>query len=99
MAKNAAIRIALDLETTGLHADQDAILEVAAIKFQGHEVIDTLETFVSPNRSIPYRVQRLTGIKPELLVGAPLFEAIAKKLQQFLGDYPIVGHSIPFDAG
>jgi ATP-dependent DNA helicase DinG len=99
MAKKPAIRIALDLETTGLHADQDAILEVAAIKFQGHEVIDTLETFVSPNRSIPYRVQRLTGIKPELLVGAPLFETIAKKLQQFLGDYPIVGHSIPFDAG
>lgn len=99
MAKKAAIRVALDLETTGLHAEQDAILEVAAIKFQGAEVIDTFETFVSPGRSIPYRVQRLTGIKPELLVGAPPFEAIAKKLQNFLSDYPIVGHSIPFDAG
>ena len=99
MAKKSAIRVALDLETTGLHADQDAILEVAAIKFQGQEVLDTFETFVSPGRPIPYRVQRLTGIRPELLVGAPHFEAITRKLQAFLGEYPIVGHSIPFDAG
>src|SRR5438552_529548 len=97
MAKKAAVRIALDLETTGLHADQDAILEVAAIKFQGKDVIDTFETFVSPGRPVPYRVQRLTGIKPEQLIGAPPFDAIAKKLQFFLGELPIVGHSIPFD--
>lgn len=97
MAKKSAVRVALDLETTGLHAEQDAILEVAAIKFQGKDVIDTFETFVSPGRPIPYRVQRLTGIKSEQLVGAPTFETIAKKLQFFLGDLPIVGHSIPFD--
>src|ERR1700730_9535080 len=98
MAKKPAIRVALDLETTGLHVEQDAILEAAAVKFQGSEVIDTFETFSDPGRSIPYRVQRLTGIKPEQLVGAPLFEAISKKLHDFLGDYPLVGHSIPFDA-
>ncbi len=98
MAKKPAIRVALDLETTGLHVEQDAILEVAAVKFQDSEIIDTFETFVYPGRSIPYRVQRLTGIKPEQLVGAPLFEAISKRLQDFLGDYPLVGHSIPFDA-
>lgn len=97
MAKKSAIRVALDLETTGLHPEQDAILEIAAIKFQGTEVIDTFETFVTPGRSVPYRVQRLTGIKPEHLVGAPPFSSIARKLQAFLGDFPIVGHSIPFD--
>ena len=99
MANKSAIRVALDLETTGLHVEQDAILEVAAIKFQDHHVIDTLETFVTPGRSIPYRVQRLTGITPDLLAGSPPFSAIARRLQAFLGDVPIVGHSIPFDAG
>ncbi|HEU5227392.1 MAG TPA: exonuclease domain-containing protein [Ktedonobacteraceae bacterium] len=97
MARKTAIRVALDLETTGLHVEQDAILEVAAVKFQGTEILDTFESFVAPGRSIPYRVQRLTGIKPELLAGAPSFSAIAHKLQTFLGDFPIVGHSIPFD--
>ncbi|GCF08849.1 exonuclease domain-containing protein [Dictyobacter arantiisoli] len=98
MAKRSAIRVALDLETTGLHPEQDAILEIAAVKFQGSEIIDTFETFVSPGRSIPFRVQRLTGIKPEHVIGAPPFSAVARKLQHFLGDFPIVGHSIPFDA-
>ncbi|HET8913107.1 MAG TPA: exonuclease domain-containing protein, partial [Ktedonobacteraceae bacterium] len=99
MAKKPPVRVALDLETTGLHAEQDAILEVAAIKFQGSTVLDRMETLVAPGRSIPYRVQRLTGITPQKLNGAPQFEAIAKKLQLFLGDLPIVGHSIPFDVG
>jgi len=97
MANRSTTRVALDLETTGLHIEQDTILEVAAIKFQGNRVVDTFETFIAPGRSIPYRVQRLTGIKPELLAGAPPFPAIAHKLQTFLGEAPIVGHSIPFD--
>lgn len=97
MAKKLPIRVALDLETTGLHAEQDSILEVAAIKFQGDTVLDTLETLVAPGRSIPYRVQRLTGITPQKLIGVPHFESISRNLQLFIGDYPIVGHSIPFD--
>jgi DNA polymerase III epsilon subunit family exonuclease len=99
MAKTPPIRVALDIETTGLHPEQDAILEVAAVKFQGEMILDTFESFVAPGRSIPYRVQRLTGIKAEHLTGAPHFDTIAKKLQSFLGDWPIVGHSIPFDVG
>src|SRR5579885_1252064 len=99
MSKQPPVRVALDLETTGLHAEQDAILEVAAVKFQGGTILDTMETLVAPGRSIPFRVQRLTGITPQQVADAPGFESIAHRLQQFLGDHPIVGHSIPFDAG
>jgi ATP-dependent DNA helicase DinG len=99
MAKQPPIRVALDLETTGLHAEQDAILEVAAVKFQGETILDQMETLVAPGRSIPFRVQRLTGITPQKIATAPPFDAISARLQQFLGDYPIVGHSIPFDVG
>ena len=97
MAKKPPIRVALDLETTGLHAEQDTILEIAAIKFQGDTVLNRFETLVAPGRSVPYRVQRLTGITPQQLIGAPSFESIASQLKLFLGDLPIVGHSIPFD--
>src|SRR5260370_16525656 len=58
-----------------------------------------METLVAPGRSIPFRVQRLTGITPQKIASAPTFDSISARLQQFLGDYPIVGHSIPFDAG
>src|SRR3984893_8490058 len=99
MAKKPPIRVALDLETTGLHAEQDAILEVAAIKFQGTTVLDKIETLVAPGRSFPFHVQRLTGITPQKIADAPSFESIAGQLQQFLGEYPIVGVSVPFDVG
>ncbi len=99
MANKPPVRVALDLETTGLSVEQDAIVEVAAIKFQGNQVIDTFESFVAPGRSIPYRVQRLTNITANLLTNAPRFETIYPQLQNFLGDLPLVGHSIPFDAG
>src|SRR6202140_3165815 len=99
MAKQPPIRVALDLETTGLHAEQDAILEVAAVKFQGETILDQMETLVAPGRSIPFRVQRLTGITAQKVADAPPFESISSRLQQFLGEYPIVGHSIPFDVG
>ncbi len=97
MAKEPPVRVALDLETTGLHVEQDTILEVAVVKFQGNTILDTLETLVDPGRSVPYRVQRLTSITPAQLVGAPPFGSIAERVQQFIGELPIVGHSIPFD--
>ena len=56
MAMKPPIRVALDLETTGLYAEQDAILEIAAIKFHGATILDKMETLVSPGRSIPFRV-------------------------------------------
>jgi len=99
MVKKPPIRVALDLETTGLYAEQDAILEIAAIKFQSATILEKMETLISPGRSIPFRVQRLTGITPQHVADAPGFESISRQLQQFLGDYPIVGHSIPFDVG
>src|SRR5213080_5003868 len=99
MAMKPPIRVALDLETTGLYAEQDAILEIAAIKFQGATILDKMESLISPGRSIPFRVQRLTGITPRHVADAPSFESISRPLQLFIGDYPIVGHSIPFDVG
>jgi ATP-dependent DNA helicase DinG len=99
MPRKQPILVALDLETTGLHPEQDSIIEVAAIKFRGNTVLDTFETFVAPERPLPYRVQRLTGITPQQLAGAPAFLSITGKLQAFVADFPLVGHSIPFDVG
>ncbi len=92
------IRVSIDLETTGLQPETDSIIEIAAVKFRGAEVIDTFQTFVATNRPIPYRVQRLTGITSADLQQAPHFDAIAPRLRAFLGHAALVGHSVPFDA-
>src|SRR5262249_59594989 len=42
--------------------------------------------------------QRLTGITPARLRGAPSLADLVPGLRTFLGDAPLVGHSIQFDA-
>ncbi|PWT78463.1 MAG: hypothetical protein C5B60_01135, partial [Chloroflexi bacterium] len=91
-------RVAIDLETTGLQPEQDAIIEIGALKFAGDAVLDTFESFVSPGLPIPYRVQRLTGITSPQLRDAPSLAALLPRLRAFIGELPLVGHSVPFDA-
>ena len=89
--------VALDLETTGLDPDRDTIIEVGAVKFRGDDVLDTLQTFVNPGRSIPEHIQRLTNISPRQVQRAPLFSAVADRVAEFVGDHPIIGQNIQFD--
>jgi DNA polymerase-3 subunit epsilon/ATP-dependent DNA helicase DinG len=91
--------VALDLETTGLDPDRDAIIEVGATRFDLEGRRDTFQTFIDPHRSIPYRVQRLTGIREADLTGAPMMAEVAADLEAFIGDAAIVGQNIGFDIG
>ena len=89
--------VALDLETTGLDADREKIIQIGAVKFQGDQVLDRFTTFVNPGRAIPDFIQRLTGIRPDQVSRAPYFPSVSQGLEAFLEDHPIVGHNITFD--
>ena len=39
---------AVDIETTGLNPDEDAIIEIGAVRFNGSRVEDTWSTLVNP---------------------------------------------------
>jgi Rad3-related DNA helicase len=47
--------------------------------------------------SLPYRIQRLTGIRPDELRSAPPLSSLHGQLRTFLGDAPLVGHNVGFD--
>ena len=91
--------VSIDLETTGLRAESDAILEVGAVRFRGDEVLDTFQTFINPGREIPDFVQRYTGITPQDIRRAPSFSQIRDELGEFIGSDPVVAHSVHFDLG
>jgi DNA polymerase III epsilon subunit family exonuclease len=98
MPSATPVRVAIDIETTGLQVESDSIIEIGAVRFRGTAILDSFETFVEPRRALPYRIQRLTHITPAMLAGAPAFSAIAPTLRALLGDAPLVGHSVGFDA-
>ncbi|MCG2767850.1 MAG: DEAD/DEAH box helicase family protein [Anaerolineae bacterium] len=93
------IYVALDIETTGLDVERDAITEIGIVKFRDQEVISTWSSLVNPRRHIPYKIQRLTGITPEKVKDAPTISALLPHLAEFVGSAPIIGHNVPFDLG
>ena len=92
------VRVAIDLETTGLRPDQDAITEIGAVKFAGPRILDTFQSFVNISTTLPYRIHRLTGITASDLRHAPPLSALLGPLRAFIGSAPLVGHSVAFDA-
>jgi predicted DnaQ family exonuclease/DinG family helicase len=91
--------VALDIETTGLSPDRDAIIEIGAVKFKGHRVEAEWSTLVNPGRHIPEFITGLTGISDVEVRGAPNLMKVAPDLEQFVGDAPVLGHSVRFDLG
>lgn len=92
------VRVAIDLETTGLRPEQDAIIEIGAVKFAGTQIVDTFQSFVNASAPLPYRIHRLTGITNADLRRAPPLAALLSRLRAFIGSAPLVGHSVSFDA-
>ncbi|WP_026369759.1 helicase C-terminal domain-containing protein [Kallotenue papyrolyticum] len=91
------IVVAIDVETTGLEAGIDEIIEVAAVKFRGDEVLETFQRLVRPRHSLPIKIAQLTGISAAELEQAAPFHTIAPELVRFIKSYPVVGHSVAFD--
>ena len=89
--------VGLDLETTGVEAGVDRIIEVGAVRMVNGEVDETFETFVDPGRPIPTDVVHLTGIRDEDVAGAPPIGEALPRVIDFVGDAPIVAHHAPFD--
>ncbi|NJN18480.1 MAG: DNA polymerase III subunit epsilon, partial [Oscillochloris sp.] len=94
---NERIYVAVDVETTGLVAGSDEIIEVAAVKFRGREILERYSQLVQPRQSLPLKITRLTGITLDDLASAPSFNAIGADVARFIKTHPIIGHSVNFD--
>ncbi|MBN8579936.1 MAG: DEAD/DEAH box helicase family protein [Anaerolineae bacterium] len=93
------IIVSLDIETTGLDEDRDAIIEIAAVRFNGKRKEDEFNTLINPGRQIPDFITGLTGIDNAMVRQAPRVQDIVHELIAFVGDAPILGHNVKFDVG
>lgn len=95
------VYVALDLETTGLDAKRDAIIEIGAVRFQGNRILDRFVTFVNPQRAVPLRVQQITNIRNSDVADAPSLETILPELLAFVRHdvAALIAHNAAFDIG
>ena len=93
--------VAVDVETTGLSPQRDAIIEIGAVRFCNGEIVDSFETFVDPGRPVPLFIQQLTNISDRDVAGKPTIDRVAPELLAFVDSsvYGVVGHNVNFDLG
>lgn len=90
--------VVVDVETTGFDPTQDEIIEVGLCRIEEGTITARFNSLLRPSCSLPLRVKRLTGIDETALASAPRWREIAADVSAFIGDLPLVGHNIGFDA-
>jgi DNA polymerase-3 subunit epsilon len=91
--------VVVDVETTGGRGQHHRVTEIGAVRVRNGRTVEEFSTLLNPQRSIPPNITRLTGITPEMVMGAPYFADIADELERFLGDAIFVAHNVEFDYG
>ena len=91
--------VVFDLETTGLSASVNEIIEIGAVKIKNDKVLDHFSRFVRPEKAIPVEIQRLTGILPEMVREARTIGQVLPEFMEFAGSATLVAHNARFDAG
>ncbi|MBJ8093961.1 MULTISPECIES: 3'-5' exonuclease [Bacillus] len=89
--------VVIDFETTGFNPYNDKIIQVAAVKYRNHELVDQFVSYVNPERPIPSRITSLTGITNYRVSDAPTIEEVLPLFLAFLHTNVIVAHNASFD--
>ncbi|MET7419454.1 TerD family protein [Dactylosporangium sp. NPDC005555] len=86
----------VDVETTGLHAPRDRVVQVAVAQMEPDGTLGTVwSTLVDPGCD-PGPVH-IHGITRERLAGAPRFDAVVAHLAELLEGRVLVAHNAAFD--
>ncbi len=93
--------VVLDLETTGLSARTDEIIEFGAIRVNlESDNHDAFNTLVRPQNRIPKKITEITGITQKMVEsdGIEIRDAMNQFIE-FIGDLPLVTYNAEFDMG
>ncbi|MFB4158738.1 PolC-type DNA polymerase III [Geomicrobium sp. JSM 1781026] len=91
--------VVFDVETTGLSAVYDTIIELAAVKIVNGEIVERYESFANPHVPLTAKITELTGITDKMLEDAPEVSQVLEEFHRFVGDSGLVAHNASFDIG
>lgn len=89
--------VVLDIETTGLRAEDCEVIEVAAIKVVDGKVVDEFEELIRPYNTVDGQIISLTKITNSMLEDKRRFNEVGEDFKQFVGDNILVAHNANFD--
>ncbi len=89
--------VVFDIETTGFSPNVNKIIEIGAVKVEEGKITDKFSTFVNPQVPIPFRIEELTSINDDMVVGAPTIDVVLPQFMEFCEDCVMVAHNADFD--
>ncbi len=89
--------VVFDIETTGFSPVNNRIIEIGAVKVSGGNVTDRFSAFVNPQVPIPFEIEKLTGIRDDMVMDAPLIEEVLPRFLKFCEGCVLVAHNANFD--
>ncbi len=90
--------VAFDLETTGLHAGKERIVEIGAIRFGLDGVQQaTFSQVLNPQVHMSEEVMNVHHIRQEMVEGAPTFESCWPRFLSFISGSVLLAHHAAFD--
>src|SRR5580704_1469076 len=97
-AKWAELPIALiDVETTGMDASVDRVVEVGIAISRGGEIVERRNWLVNPGRPIPKEASDVHKIRDEDVKDAPAFAAVAREIAAALAGCLPAAYNAAFD--
>ncbi len=87
--------VVFDLETNADRPDptEHEIIQIGGVKVSGAEVVDTFDCLVRPQRKLPERITRLTGLEYGALGKAPPLDELLPRFFEWVGDLPLIAHN------
>jgi DNA polymerase-3 subunit epsilon len=89
----------LDVETTGLSARNNRVIEIGIVKVKNLKIVDRYSTLINPGCDIPYFITQFTGISNSDVAYSPSFFDTAEEIEEFVGNSIVSGHNLSFDEG
>jgi DNA polymerase-3 subunit epsilon len=87
----------IDFETSGLDFARDRVIEMAAIRCYGGEIVSQFNTLIRFDGVLPEKITEITGITSDELVNGMDEETAFRILNRMIGDSIIVAHNAMFD--
>lgn len=91
--------VALDIETTGLSRENDRIIQIAMVKVENGNVVDTYNKYVNPQKHISAAASEVNGIYDSDVADEKIIKQLFPEIWDFIGKLPIVAHNASFDMG
>lgn len=91
--------VIFDVETTGLSAKYDTIIEIGAVKMKDGVVLDRFDEFINPHHPLSETTINLTSITDDMVSSAQDEKEVIAKFKEFYGNDPLCGHNVQFDVG